>query len=99
MEEDPLAWQRDAACKGVDRSTFFRDEKPSNGGSRGDFRALCRTCPVKSSCLEFALIYKCKGVWGGLSELERRKRYSKEQVEWLIDDAKESGLYVKSLTL
>ena len=99
MEEDPLEWQRYAACKGVDRSTFFNDMKPPEGQARGNFRDVCRSCPVKPSCLEFALVYKVKGKWGGLTENERKKRYDKEFVDGLISDAKESGLYIKELAV
>ena len=99
MEEDPLQWQKDAACKGEDRSTFFDDVKPPNGKPRKDFRKVCRGCAVKPMCLEFSLVYKVKGKWAGLTERERSRRYDKDFVSGLIDDAKESGLYVKELAM
>jgi WhiB family redox-sensing transcriptional regulator len=99
MKEDPLQWQKDAACKGVHRSTFFNDIKPPAGKERLNFRDVCGTCPVKPSCLEHALIYNCKGKWGGLTEKERGHRYDKEFVRFLIEDAKESGLYIKELAV
>ncbi len=35
---------------------------------------VCSTCPVRESCLEYALGYREKeGVWGGATERERRR--------------------------
>jgi WhiB family redox-sensing transcriptional regulator len=37
-------------------------------------KAICATCPVRSECLAFARLARCKtGVWGGLTPLERRR--------------------------
>ncbi len=55
-----------AACGRVD---FF----PARGESVRDAKAVCAGCPVRSECLDFALRLKvAHGVWGGLSERERR---------------------------
>ncbi|MFC8247585.1 WhiB family transcriptional regulator [Streptomyces chartreusis] len=35
-------------------------------------KAVCRRCPLIESCLERALEHNESGVWGGLSEKERR---------------------------
>jgi WhiB family redox-sensing transcriptional regulator len=36
-------------------------------------KALCRTCPLVSPCLEYALTTRQDyGVWGGTTERERR---------------------------
>lgn len=99
MEEGPLAWQADAICKGVDLAYFFRDQTPENGDrlSLTAFKAICADCPVKSFCLEFALLYDLKGVWGGKTEKERNKKYYQDLREILIEDAKESGVFIKEL--
>jgi WhiB family redox-sensing transcriptional regulator len=35
---------------------------------------VCRACVVKAECLEYALVNGEKfGIWGGLSERERRR--------------------------
>ena len=37
-------------------------------------KAICRACSVQSECLEFAIENSEKfGIWGGLSERERRR--------------------------
>ena len=35
---------------------------------------MCRGCIVRSQCLEYALVHSEKfGIWGGMSERERRR--------------------------
>jgi WhiB family redox-sensing transcriptional regulator len=68
--EPTRPWMTAAACTGVDPDLFF----PARGASTDDAKAVCRSCPVRLQCLEYALANgeKC-GVWGGLSERERRR--------------------------
>jgi WhiB family redox-sensing transcriptional regulator len=71
------AWQAKAACRGPQASLFF---PPSHFERKDDkelrearAKAICATCPVRRSCLDYALrIREPHGVWGGLSEVERR---------------------------
>jgi WhiB family redox-sensing transcriptional regulator len=36
-------------------------------------KAICRSCPVRKECLDYALrIREQHGIWGGLNETERR---------------------------
>jgi len=63
-------WRAEAACRGMDTALFFTER----GEGHDDTKALCRNCPVKAECLRFALDNGEKfGVWGGLSERERRR--------------------------
>ncbi len=69
-DEDALAWQGDALCAQTDPEAFF----PEKGGSTRDAKKICSGCEVKSECLEYALANDERfGIWGGLSERERRK--------------------------
>lgn len=68
--EDPLAWQADALCAQTDPEAFF----PEKGGSTREAKKICALCPVRAQCLEYALKNDERfGIWGGLSERERRK--------------------------
>ncbi|WP_081317242.1 WhiB family transcriptional regulator [Microbacterium testaceum] len=70
VEENTLAWQTDALCAQTDPEAFF----PEKGGSTRDAKRICTSCDVKSECLEYALQNDERfGIWGGLSERERRK--------------------------
>ena len=69
-EDDPLAWQTDALCAQTDPEAFF----PEKGGSTRDAKKICASCEVRNQCLEYALKNDERfGIWGGLSERERRK--------------------------
>ena len=67
---DRLAWQDSANCSGADQDLFF----PERGASTRKAKAICAACSVKDECLEFAITQGERfGIWGGLSERERRK--------------------------
>ena len=62
-------WMHRAACAGKDPELFF----PEKGISAQRAKAICDTCPVRVPCLQFAVENHVFGVWGGLSERERRR--------------------------
>jgi len=71
-------WQDQANCLGVDPDLFF----PERGASTREAKEVCRGCVVKQDCLDFALTNGEKfGIWGGLSERERRKLRRKQREE------------------
>lgn len=69
-DEVKLAWQKDALCAQTDPEAFF----PEKGGSTKNAKEICNTCDSKDECLAYALKNDERfGIWGGLSERERRK--------------------------
>ncbi len=65
-----LAWQEQALCAQTDPEAFF----PEKGGSTREAKRICVGCEVKGECLEYALGQDERfGIWGGLSERERRR--------------------------
>jgi WhiB family transcriptional regulator, redox-sensing transcriptional regulator len=69
-DDEALAWQSDSLCAQTDPEAFF----PEKGGSTRDAKKICSSCEVRSQCLEYALENDERfGIWGGLSERERRK--------------------------
>ncbi|BDZ42849.1 hypothetical protein GCM10025865_21480 [Paraoerskovia sediminicola] len=70
VDETLLGWQERALCAQTDPEAFF----PEKGGSTREAKKVCTGCPVRSECLEYALENDERfGIWGGLSERERRK--------------------------
>ncbi|MCS0638399.1 WhiB family transcriptional regulator [Streptomyces sp. LP05-1] len=67
-------WRNAAACLEEDPDLFF----PIGTGGPAVVQAeeakrVCRRCPVREQCLEWALeTGQDVGVWGGLAEDERR---------------------------
>ncbi len=65
----PADWTTRAACAETDPEAFY----PEKGGSTAAAKAVCAGCPVRAACLAEALGHRERhGVWGGLSEPERR---------------------------
>ena len=70
ITDEGMEWMDDAACRGMDYKIFF----PDRGGSTRIPKTICRECPVRLDCLEWAIQTGQKhGIWGGMSERERRK--------------------------
>jgi WhiB family redox-sensing transcriptional regulator len=68
---DPeLSWQERGLCAQTDPEAFF----PEKGGSTREAKKVCVSCDVRAECLEYALEHDERfGIWGGLSERERRR--------------------------
>ncbi|PZG15086.1 WhiB family transcriptional regulator [Nonomuraea aridisoli] len=69
-----MDWRHRAACRDVDPETFF---PIGNSGPAlmqiEEAKQICRSCSVVDACLKWALESgQDAGVWGGLSEDERR---------------------------
>jgi WhiB family redox-sensing transcriptional regulator len=64
------AWKDRAACHGLPDEFFF---PPPKVRVLEQTRRICAGCEVRLECLAYALHY-CEddGIWGGLSEVERR---------------------------
>lgn len=71
-DETTPAWRRQAACKGLDPGIFHPDEE--DVASVEAAVAICRGCPVRQSCFEYAIASRePDGVWGGRTARERRR--------------------------
>ena len=63
-------WQEQALCAQTDPEAFF----PEKGGSTREAKRICQACAVRDECLEYALLNDERfGIWGGLSDRERRR--------------------------
>ncbi|MEO6122017.1 MAG: WhiB family transcriptional regulator [Acidimicrobiales bacterium] len=71
---DRREWRVEAACRDLDPDLFF--PVGSTGAALDEIAsatALCRSCPVREQCLDFAMkTNQESGIWGGTSEDERR---------------------------
>lgn len=67
---DNQAWMDRSACLGTDPDLFF----PTRGDDQTAAKRVCAGCQVRVECLEYALATNERnGIWGGLSERERRR--------------------------
>ena len=68
---DPKAseWKVQGACRGKDQAIWY----PSRGESCDQAKAICHECPVMYQCREYGIANETIGIWGGLSERERKR--------------------------
>lgn len=70
------SWKAYGVCAQTDPELFF----PEKGGSAKTPKLLCAGCPVLQECRDWALANDERfGVWGGLSERERRRIINKQR--------------------
>ncbi len=64
-------WRSQAVCAQTDPDLWF---SPGAVEHR-EAKKICRACPVRKHCLSYALEAPVDhGVWGGLTERERRRQ-------------------------
>lgn len=70
VDLDERPWAAYAACRQADPDLFF----PAEGDDAAVALRICRGCPVRAECLEWALDSRVRyGVWGGTTERDRRR--------------------------
>ena len=63
-----MDWSKDARCGTADPDELF-----VQGAAQNRAKAMCMGCPVRTECLADALDNRVEfGVWGGMTERERR---------------------------
>jgi WhiB family transcriptional regulator, redox-sensing transcriptional regulator len=72
-------WRERAACLNYPAILFFGlddSESPAERRAREtQAKRICASCVVRNECLDYALTTREPyGIWGGLTELERRAR-------------------------
>jgi WhiB family redox-sensing transcriptional regulator len=72
-------WRERAACLPFPSVLFFGlddSETPAERAARElEAKEICARCDVRLECLEYALTTKEPyGIWGGLTEVERRAK-------------------------
>jgi WhiB family redox-sensing transcriptional regulator len=73
------SWRASAACQGATAAAFYppgtTESREQRQRRESIARDLCNRCTVREACLEYALfVQEPYGIWGGMNELERRRR-------------------------
>jgi WhiB family redox-sensing transcriptional regulator len=68
-----MAWMSRGACQREDPELFFPAQLTGTVPLRRirAAKAVCARCPVRRSCLSYALKTAQDGIWGGTTEAER----------------------------
>ena len=77
MDSLDRSWQPVALCRGNHSHLFFppsTTERKDERERREDrAKSICTVCPVRNPCYDYAMtIREPYGIWGGLTESERR---------------------------
>ncbi len=72
------AWQDSGACRGPNSAVFYPpthfERREDKCAREREAKSICGLCPVWRQCLQYALeIREQHGIWGGKTELERRR--------------------------
>ena len=69
-QDDPNLWRQHAACRGTNVQLFYPEKWDQEAVAAAI--ATCNTCQVRETCLEEALNNREPGIWGGMTERQRR---------------------------
>ncbi|WP_329524736.1 WhiB family transcriptional regulator [Streptomyces sp. NBC_01462] len=75
-------WRENSACGSADADELFADSPRQKRA-----KTICMRCPVRTQCLAEALDERIEfGVWGGMTERERRVllRRKPDVASWLF---------------
>ena len=65
-------WVADALCREVDPDAFFPEVGAKGRADTAAAITVCRQCPVREKCLEYALVHNIPyGIWGAMSAQDR----------------------------
>lgn len=77
-----------AACKKMPTAMFFPEGTPMGRIAKMNHQkrideaiAVCSSCPIQETCLDYALKAEPYGIWGGTTEIEREYLRSKLKIE------------------
>jgi WhiB family redox-sensing transcriptional regulator len=66
------SWMDQAACSAPEHAPKFDVDTSGNRRVGRDAKAVCKSCPVITQCLAYALSWPiASGVWGGTDEYDR----------------------------
>jgi WhiB family transcriptional regulator, redox-sensing transcriptional regulator len=79
-------WRSEALCSKADPELFFSPGALEHKSAK----RVCRLCPVRNECLAYAMEAPVDhGIWGGLTERERRGYRRKAGAgDWRLQVAK-----------
>lgn len=90
-------WRKAAACRNEDPEAFFASDLTAAGKAHTRHaKVICWSCPSLQACGQWAIdTRQAFGVWGGVSERERRAILRRRGVRLVADpdeaDAKDAA--------
>lgn len=84
-----VEWRHEAACLSHDPDYWFPAGETGPAAEQIRYaKRVCASCPVQEECLEYAVVTnQVSGIWGGLTEEERRP----VRRRWLAERRRHAG--------
>lgn len=60
-----------ALCTQIDSEMYFPEGQASRSEESLAVKAICYECPYRAECLEWAVVNREDGIWGGTNNAER----------------------------
>lgn len=79
---EPMTWMERGICRNASQDHFFPEKTLGGNQYKKVIETYCNVCPVKKSCLNFALDNYELGIWGGTTTRGRiviRTKIEKER--------------------
>jgi WhiB family redox-sensing transcriptional regulator len=65
----PESWVKSASCAQIGGDFWFPEGK---GTQNNEAKAICRACPARAACLEYAMrTNQTEGIWGATTPFQR----------------------------
>jgi hypothetical protein len=71
-----MRFSQTPACAGIDVEIFFTEER-GNFANLPYVKRMCKTCPVRIECFDYAIEHLVHGLWAGTTK-DERDRYRKK---------------------
>lgn len=68
LDNNPLAWVAGANCLGILADSFL---SPQGSEEIAQAKEVCKGCPFRKECEDYAIESGAGGIWGGKTERER----------------------------
>ena len=82
MNIDRPAWMEHGKCLELPAGQRLRVFFPTRGADTIPAKRICADCPVRDLCCEYAIQnHEIYGIWGGLSERERRRIRKQRRID------------------
>ncbi len=81
-------FEGDQKCATIDPEAYFPEDSGGHPRERAeDAKRLCEGCFYLEPCRDWAIQYLVKGIWGGMTEAQRKKARHKRRIRGISLDA------------
>lgn len=74
-------WKDRPACEGTDTEDWFNDDDKPTYLNYATLQRICKGCPVRQQCLDYALKHDVFGFWAGTTPRERMKMRTRLKIK------------------